>query len=439
MTDLAKIQSLLAKVEAIGVKYSGIAEREQYDFNVFSILREPDAEVGLHSAFLAAILNPDGGHGQGKWFLNEFLIQAGLERVPEESEAQVFREYTRLRNETTGSERDSIDIFIKVGERAIVIENKIYAEDQDEQIKRYVQFACDKGYSEEKVDVIYLTLDGHEPSSDSLCGYDIKKVKLMSYGEDVIPWLKKCIEHMAKHPTTRETLVLYQRIVQGLTGKSMNEGEIMEIAEHLGSSKENMHLVRKIEEAYSKAKATTQLKFWVSLEEALEKHLCKLPYQIMGVNDKASQKYDKTQVDKFYSGARPRPWYGIKIHLGTLNNTIIDICFMIEVEHNIYYGFIAQERDKEWGEREKLHNDTKDKISAICKAIGYDSSTFWMGWRYPQVGKLNLMNFDKKSDEMADNQLRSEYVKNLAQEIIDAIQDFRNIIEEKQIVVTWKV
>jgi len=50
MADLAEIKSLLAKVEAIGVKYSGIAEREQYGFNVFSILRNSDEEVGMNRA-----------------------------------------------------------------------------------------------------------------------------------------------------------------------------------------------------------------------------------------------------------------------------------------------------------------------------------------------------------------------------------------------------
>jgi len=192
MADLAEIRSLLAKVEAIGVKYSGIAEREQYGFNVFSILRNSDEEVGLHSAFLAEILNPDGGHGQGIWFLNEFLTQAqdSLEKVPEESCVKVFREYTRLRNTATGSERDSIDIFIKAGERAIVIENKIYAEDQDKQIDRYVRLACDEGFSESKVDVIYLTLDGHDPSRDSIGNYK-SKVTTMSYREDVIPYNHK--------------------------------------------------------------------------------------------------------------------------------------------------------------------------------------------------------------------------------------------------------
>ncbi len=248
MADLAKIKALLAKVAAISVKYSGIAEREQYGFNVFSVLRSSDEEVGLHSAFLTAVLNPDSGHGQGTWCLNEFLSQAKLERIPEGGEAQVFREYTRLRNrnEADGSERDSIDIFIKAGQRAIVIENKIYAEDQDEQIKRYVQFARDEGFSEEKIDVIYLTLDGHEPSSQSLGDYPKEKVKLMSYGGDVIPWLDKCIEHMAKHPTTRETLVLYQRIVQGLTGQAMNEEENMEIADLLMETPQSFETASKI-------------------------------------------------------------------------------------------------------------------------------------------------------------------------------------------------
>jgi len=438
MTDLAEIKSLLAKVDAIGVKYSGIAEREQYGFNVFSVLRNSDEEVGLHSAFLAAILNPDGGHGQGVWFLNEFLTQASLEKISEESDVQVFREYTRLRNGAMGSERDSIDIFIKAGQRAIVIENKIYAEDQYEQIKRYVRFACDEGFSEDKVDVIYLTLDGHEPSPDSLGDYDIKKVMLMSYGDDVIPWLNKCIEHMAKHPTTRETLVLYQRIVQELTGKAMNEEENMEVADLLMETPKSFEITNKIVAAFDEAKAKTQLQFWEGLQSELKAVGLK-ESAILDENE-IGQKYTIGKIKAFYTKKRNRPWYGIKILLGAMKqHPERQICFYMEVDCNIYYGFIVQKLDGDRIRDVKINGEMKDVFKK-----NYKSTDWWPAWRYPKNDNgtfdldINFKTFEGKSLELIDKHNRKSYLEQLAQEVKEAIQEGVDMFKSNSLLIDAK-
>lgn len=428
MTDLAEIKSLLAKAEAIGVKYSGIAEREQYGLNVFSILRNDDEEVGLHSAFLAAILNPDSGHGQGKWFLNNLLTQAGLERIPEGSETQVFREYTRLRNETNGSERDSIDIFIKAGRRAIVIENKIYAEDQKKQIERYVRFACDEDFHEDNVDVIYLTLDGHPPTPDSLGNYE-GKVTTMSYEEDVIPWLKKCIEHMVKYPTTRETLVLYQRIVQGLTGQAMNEEENMEIADLLMETPQSFETTSKIVAAFDEAKAKTQLQFW----EGLQSELTSLGLKKSAIMDESEkgQKYTIDKIRAFYTKKRNRPWYGIKVLLGTMKqHPELQICFYMEVDGNIYYGFIVQKIDGKRIRDTKINGEIKEVFKK-----NYKSTDWWPAWRHPQDEngrfdlEINFKIFEGKSLELIDERHRKSYLAKLAQEVKEAIQEGVDILK----------
>jgi len=424
MNDEAQLEALLTKVEAIGVKYAGVAEREQYAFNVFSILRKPHEEVGLHSAFLKSLLDPQGGHGQGTWFLNRFLEKIeGIDPVDEKA-VKVFCEYTRLRNTDDGNKRDSMDIYIRDGNRGIVIENKIYAEDQKGQIERYVKSAKKSGAK--NIDVIYLTLDGSDPSGGSLGSYKNKDVVKMSYKHDVNNWLNECIEHMARYPTTRESLILYQRIVRRLTNQAMNERENMEIVNLLMKTPQAFETANKIVTAFDDAKAKIQFEFWEDLES-----------ELMGVDlresaimkeDEKGQKYTFDKIKEFYTKKRNRPWYGIKILLGNLNQQPdAQICFYVEVEWNIYYGFIVQKPD---GKRIK-------SIVGIQEALedNYEYDDGWPAWRYPQSDsgvcalEIDFKNFNERAVALIDAPQRKAYVKKLALEIKETIQENVGILK----------
>jgi len=457
MDDKARVQALLEKMQAIGIRYSGMAEREQYGFNVFSILREPYEEVGLHSAFLHALLSSDGEHGQGAWFLNTFLEQASLEAVSGEHKPEVFREYTRLSDSGDGSkQRDSIDIYIKAGERAIIVENKIYAGDQANQLCRYVKLALDENSQPEIIDVIYLTLDGHEPEKGEHQGVKLISsgddqplriqcpngcmldVKLMSYADDVIPWLNKCIAHMATYPTTRETMVLYQRIVQGLTGQAMNEEENMEIADLLMETPQSFETASKIMAALDKAKAKIQFQFWDDLASELRN--VGLKESAIMAEDEKGQKYTIGKIQAFYAKKRNRPWYGIKILLGTQKqHPENQVCFYIEVECNIYYGFIVQKLDGERIRDAKIIGGIQELLKA-----NYKDDNGWPAWRYPQDDSgafdldINFKSFEGKALEVIDKDQRKSYLEKFSQEVKEAIQEGVNILDSNGLLIDEK-
>ena len=95
MTRIDQIKSLLEKVNLIAWKYRHILQEPQYRFNIFSILRQEDDEVYLHSRFLAELLDPKGGHCQDHALLEAFLQQVGIEG---------FRGATSCRNPVNGSQ-----------------------------------------------------------------------------------------------------------------------------------------------------------------------------------------------------------------------------------------------------------------------------------------------------------------------------------------------
>ena len=171
-----------------------------------------------HSAILAEMLNPQGNHGQGSLFLSLFLKELRLESLIDVSHAEVITEFS--------TDNGRIDILIKDTKgHAIIIENKIYATDQIEQLKRYNDYALNV-YGQGKYKVLYLTLSGVDASQDSAGNVDYTRV---SYDHNIIFWLNDCIEKSAALPLIRETLIQYRNHIKQLTNQDMETNEKQEL------------------------------------------------------------------------------------------------------------------------------------------------------------------------------------------------------------------
>ena len=177
-------------------------------FNIFETLGVAHYEV-THSTIIASFLDTKGKHGQGDKFLKLFL-SAIVDKVGFNTENSIV---------TTEYPFDNgrIDILIEDDQnKAIIIENKIYAGDQAEQLKRYRDFAADKyknGFS-----LYYLTLDGHEASPNSAEGVDYQCI---SYERDILNWLEICLKESATTPLIRETFIQYRNHIKQLTKQDM--------------------------------------------------------------------------------------------------------------------------------------------------------------------------------------------------------------------------
>lgn len=192
-------------------------------FNIFHVCGVNHYEV-THSAILAEFLNPKGSHGQGDTYLKEFLSVVGDVGLPsafDTSEASVTTEYS------TSCGR--LDILISNNKgQAIIIENKIYAGDQWEQLKRYDNFASQK-YHVGNYAILYLTLWGDEASEQSGEGV---RYKCISYKDTIQEWLKRCICISAQRPLIRETMIQYSNLIKELTNQNMdniNKNELLEL------------------------------------------------------------------------------------------------------------------------------------------------------------------------------------------------------------------
>ena len=77
----------------------------------------------------------------------------------------------------------------------IIIENKIYAYDQEEQLFKYYNKIISENYKKENIFIYYLTLDGREPSLNSIQNLVIgKDIRCISYKEEILEWIKHCMK-----------------------------------------------------------------------------------------------------------------------------------------------------------------------------------------------------------------------------------------------------
>lgn len=216
---LAPETSLLNSVSELIKEYAEKEKSRGDSFNIFSVLGFETKEDRTHSAFIAELLSPKGSHLMGSVFLELFLEQInaadylGLDGIQVQREAYVGR--VNLEDKTGGK----IDVLIKDrNNRSISIENKIYALDQPHQIERYLN------YNEGKNRVLYLTLNGDDPSKGSRG--DKKKdedYSCISYRDDILSWLEKCQEKAPMHSTLHGSIRQYIVLIKKLTGQFMDD------------------------------------------------------------------------------------------------------------------------------------------------------------------------------------------------------------------------
>lgn len=207
---IKNVQTLLKQVETLIRKNNEILDATGSRFNIFKVLGVNHYET-THSAILAEFLNPKGSHAMGSKFLDLFLEEVNLKGFIETNKANVITEL-----DCGGCGR--IDILIESYGKAIVIENKIYASDQWEQLKRYKTFVGQ--HFSKNFKILYLTLFNNKPSDNSGEGVVYENV---TYNKHVINWLEKCLLLTVNYPIVRETINQYINLLKKLTNQDMSK------------------------------------------------------------------------------------------------------------------------------------------------------------------------------------------------------------------------
>ncbi len=190
--DYVKLEQSLDKI---------LKEESPY-YNIFAVLRIRHYEARVHTPFLCNLLNPLGAHGQSHLFIKSFITSV-LNHSQEEAES--------LRNvhvyEELSIEYGRLDIMLEYNilgaDKVVVIENKIYHHDGDEQLLRYYKYLTEnRELDAADYKLLYLTVNKSQPSEISM-PRDLFEVLSSTgnivccgYKHDIYPWLNACLSHV---------------------------------------------------------------------------------------------------------------------------------------------------------------------------------------------------------------------------------------------------
>lgn len=158
------------------------------DFSVFPFIRMDENTL---SDILAFLLNPKETHGQRELFLMLFAKYIRWQPEAEWSAARVVRE---ARTYAISAHRRRIDIVVTAPGATLAIENKIDAEEEEDQVDDYhahVSRDTRRDYC-----VIFITPDGRPPERlPAKTAAKLRragKLRLLSHAEHIHAWLQEC-------------------------------------------------------------------------------------------------------------------------------------------------------------------------------------------------------------------------------------------------------
>lgn len=352
------------------------------DYSVLETAIKGNEEM-MHSSVIASLLDTRGFHGQKCRFLELFLgcLPERFKSFDASGARTACERYIGQKTEDSGGR---VDICIENSSgQMIVIENKIFAGDQEHQILRYVEFLRGRLRNRGGVEfpVLYLTPDGHSPSDDSTqadgmqcrCGEDYVCI---SYKDVIVPWLDKCINEMEDKPHLKEHLTTYRDIIRKkVLGMDRNK-DIINIIE---STEENIKAAREISGQLDEIKIDAVTTFWRTIKKNLEEDGLCPEFCHFDANKKLMIVQDIEGLVRKYVD-RPNEdnrYFGISVKLQNDSH----VCLL--VEENIYFAIAPKLVDLP---------ALKDRKTEL-KDWKTDSGRF-AAWKYPKCGKKSLLSPD---------------------------------------------
>ena len=150
-----------------------------------NLIDELHANENAHSRILAKLLQQKTAYGKFEIF--ESFIQFLKEK-------SASFEKIDIKNPDITQEIERIDVWIKDEDYAIIVENKIQgANDQAEQLARYIDSSKGKGFRDEQIYVIYLSRTYDKMPDEQTWGNYEKQFEErylnLSFREDILSWL----------------------------------------------------------------------------------------------------------------------------------------------------------------------------------------------------------------------------------------------------------
>lgn len=327
-------------------------------YNVLTEINSPHKEA-LHSSLIASLLKE---HEilcafikllSGKININsDELIDGAVDTefvCPDSKRIDIL---VRLKFKPSGSE---VPYY-----RVLIIENKIYARDQPQQLDNYYAALKDLGYTSQQIVLIYLTRKGLKPSEYSICADTEENASLikLSYKEHIMRLLKDslALETVQQNFRLKSTIQSYKELL--------------------------------VEYLFADGVTSSPELVWQFVSELKTKVLSLLQQRYDVPDEDADNNYSTCTDQEFLANFPKSPqFFGFNIPLTkcSLNNKDATIYFCIEIEYFICYG-LSLEVDGYFNhcDYKKNHQQLKDLGRLITQLFQerFDNHDYWLGWKY---------------------------------------------------------
>lgn len=403
-----EIQDYCKKKSEI-LKVYHLDETEQFSF--FESISDKYYYEKFHSDILRTILSPDTPKIGNKVFLKAFLscIDVGEDTFDVERNTEVVTEQYTQGIESKGY----IDIIIRNSKgKAIIIENKInYAENQPNQLARYVRYVTEHNF--ELVKLVYLIppcIGKYDEEYKKICkviknydkSYEVEKNRLMEAGllvvraavtdpkkepKSLVSFMDECIRLLPldENPTARIYLEQYKILLQHIGGNIYMDAPNKEFIKEIYSD------TKKLEDAVS---------FWQVWENRAIIFFDLVMHSVI-------EKMNKRKFTRF------EPWKGIAGVSKKINN--FEVCAYIQDKKYIGVGFYSQ-KDMSNSCQVKLKKVLDECTKTLSSCFPIESSTE-KNWVYKQIGiediDKEIVTLDDFTDNLIENlkKLDKEYSK----------------------------
>lgn len=381
--------------------------KKEQEFNLFTVLRSRNDEVKLHSRFISELLNPRGMHNMGNTFFKAFLHSMDIRGFETEAGYTVDKEW------------EHIDILIRNPQnQAIIIENKIDAGDQQNQLSRYYHEIKNEQIGEDSIYLLYLTKHGHNPQPQSFDGIpkDFLKsdnFKKLSYETRIKTWLKACRKESVEKPALRESISQYINLIEDLTNTSQDERYMNEtktfLRHQLSTGKKPSALIDDLNQARKQLHADLMAKLSVKIEDIV---MDKCPSSQIDLESSSAQ---ENNAYDFVTEQRP---FGVWFYPDSK-----DLRYSVGIEafNSRCYVGLACSKDNHNTLHAQLANLISDKCPDLKKQTKYMPK-----WKYIS----DPIELRQPSDENLILLMDEHYTNKLAKEITVDLVRYITVIQQ---------
>lgn len=272
--------SLLDDVKKIIAENEEEINKTGKGFNLISLLGMEHNERYTHSNIIAELLKHNGSHTFGNKFFELFLEEVGISNFSTTNYEVLTEEYISGVLVSDGNiKRTFLDIVIKDKNngKVILIENKIWAQDQFEQLERYY-----RSYQNKIIKLFYLNVHDYDYSfgleniDRELLEHEqieltgIKSVyQKITYEQNIKNWISNCIVNSIEKPFVSRQIEAYYQTILKISNQNIYKKMSDQIRRKITDSEENFETARQIFQTFSHISNTIGNEFYRTLKDRL--------------------------------------------------------------------------------------------------------------------------------------------------------------------------